>query len=399
MTHERDPTAQRQDYRYFPKNTYWLLIEDIDGTHAPIAVKDYGWWKPRAAGVGASSSAAAAKGKKPVVKKGRHDALFYDHDGGEEEEEKKDLPPWPPLRDAPGKAKPDWAYGKVSDSRDRNELEDDVGPSGQSDGVEIQLMSDGEGDNEDAEGEPDPDAEGDGDGSVTDTEEENTTAPAAGHELRRAASMHDLGRSLAHPHPHHHPAQKHPARQRAPHPQQTYRARDREYIAASGNSVTITSHVNSTTSYAQGPGGGELSLGPGGRALEKRLHHQVLTRAAATTASGAVGSVAGWGDVAAGAASGKSSTSVMMSTHRAQRVLRKAKSTNTLRNRGLADGGGSHATGKTRLPTREEQKKPGYCENCRQRFDDFTAVCFLCSLGPGSPYIDLCSSRCVAHQR
>jgi regulatory subunit for Cdc7p protein kinase len=38
-------------------------------------------------------------------------------------------------------------------------------------------------------------------------------------------------------------------------------------------------------------------------------------------------------------------------------VLRKSRSTNTLR-----------------LPKREEGKKPGYCESCRIRFDDFKLV-------------------------
>ncbi|KAG8736490.1 hypothetical protein FRC12_017575 [Ceratobasidium sp. 428] len=38
------------------------------------------------------------------------------------------------------------------------------------------------------------------------------------------------------------------------------------------------------------------------------------------------------------------------------RVIRKAKSTNTLA---------------VKLQVREERKKPGYCENCRTRFEDF----------------------------
>src|SRR5262249_12390164 len=42
---------------------------------------------------------------------------------------------------------------------------------------------------------------------------------------------------------------------------------------------------------------------------------------------------------------------------RANLRLKKSKSTNTLR-----------------LPTREEGSKPGYCENCRLKFDDYKEV-------------------------
>ena len=64
----------------------------------------------------------------------------------------------------------------------------------------------------------------------------------------------------------------------------------------------------------------------------------------------------------------KSSVSITES----QRVLRRAKSTNALRVRGLRNKGSG---AKARLPSREEVKKPGYCENCRLRFDDFNKVC------------------------
>jgi regulatory subunit for Cdc7p protein kinase len=43
-------------------------------------------------------------------------------------------------------------------------------------------------------------------------------------------------------------------------------------------------------------------------------------------------------------------------------ILKKSKSTNTLK-----------------LPKREEGSKPGYCESCRQKFDDFKEVSFLSS--------------------
>ncbi|CAE6481233.1 unnamed protein product [Rhizoctonia solani] len=93
-----------------------------------------------------------------------------------------------------------------------------------------------------------------------------------------------------------------------------------DYIAASGNSVAITSNVASTTSTAV--------TGPGVPRLRSTLRFQALAK---------------------GAGAG---TSVMPPP----RGIRKAKSTNTLA---------------VRLPTREEKKKPGYCENCRARFEDF----------------------------
>lgn len=40
-----------------------------------------------------------------------------------------------------------------------------------------------------------------------------------------------------------------------------------------------------------------------------------------------------------------------------QRILRKSRSTNTMR-----------------LPKRDETSKPGYCESCRQKFPDFKEV-------------------------
>ncbi|KZO98993.1 hypothetical protein CALVIDRAFT_561410 [Calocera viscosa TUFC12733] len=95
------------------------------------------------------------------------------------------------------------------------------------------------------------------------------------------------------------------------------------YIAASGNSVSVTSAI--ATSARSGTG----SVLPGTMAhttnkqLQERLRQQVLTNRL----------------VAANVAPG----------------LRKSKSTNTLK-----------------LPMREETKKPGYCENCRIKFADFS---------------------------
>ncbi|KZT56684.1 hypothetical protein CALCODRAFT_497180 [Calocera cornea HHB12733] len=95
------------------------------------------------------------------------------------------------------------------------------------------------------------------------------------------------------------------------------------YIAASGNSVSVTSAI--ATSARSGTGAvlpGTLAH-TANKQLQERLRQQVLTNrlAAANMGPG----------------------------------LRKSKSTNTLK-----------------LPMREETKKPGYCENCRIKFADFS---------------------------
>jgi regulatory subunit for Cdc7p protein kinase len=41
ITYERDPQARRNDYEYFPKNSYFVLIEDMSGQYSTIAAQDY----------------------------------------------------------------------------------------------------------------------------------------------------------------------------------------------------------------------------------------------------------------------------------------------------------------------------------------------------------------------
>ncbi|KAF8504235.1 Dfp1/Him1, central region-domain-containing protein [Hysterangium stoloniferum] len=91
------------------------------------------------------------------------------------------------------------------------------------------------------------------------------------------------------------------------------------YLAASANSVTITS--TTTTSFARTIGG-TARLPPN---LRERLGHQVVM-----------------------------SRRLEANKENNEPRLRKAKSTTTMR-----------------LPAREETKKPGYCEACRVKFEDF----------------------------
>jgi len=106
------------------------------------------------------------------------------------------------------------------------------------------------------------------------------------------------------------------------------------YIAASGNSVGITSTTGTTSTTTDGSLT-KLQLPPG---LRGRLQQEVVTSRRF-------------------AGSGKSKEKGDMGPPAEipdRRGLRKSRSTNTLR-----------------LPKRDEGSKPGYCESCRVRFEDF----------------------------
>ena len=122
-----------------------------------------------------------------------------------------------------------------------------------------------------------------------------------------------------------------------------YLASTSAYIAASGNSVGITSTTGTTS-----VGGGALRALELPANLRGRIQQQVVTSrkvSALATAKdnsnrqlGAMGPPDGIPD-------------------RPNALLRKSRSTNTLR-----------------LPRRDEGSKPGYCESCRVKFDDFEYV-------------------------
>lgn len=122
-----------------------------------------------------------------------------------------------------------------------------------------------------------------------------------------------------------------------------YLASTSAYIAASGNSVGITSTTGTTSA-----GGGALRALELPANLRGRIQQQVVTsRRVSTLATakdhskrqlGSMGPPDGIPD-------------------RPNALLRKSRSTNTLR-----------------LPRRDEGSKPGYCETCRVKFDDFEYV-------------------------
>jgi regulatory subunit for Cdc7p protein kinase len=121
------------------------------------------------------------------------------------------------------------------------------------------------------------------------------------------------------------------------------------YMAASGNSVSITS-TTGTTSTA-GTSFRNLKLPA---ALQERIQSQVVTSrkfsSVATGPSGEREKEKGLGK------KGTMGPPVGI-PERPNGLLRKSRSTNTLR-----------------LPKREEGYKPGYCESCRAKFDDFKSV-------------------------
>ena len=109
------------------------------------------------------------------------------------------------------------------------------------------------------------------------------------------------------------------------------------YVAASGNSVGITSTTGTTSTTTDGSLT-KLQLPP---SLRGRLQQEVVT----SRRFGSLGKLKEKGDMGPPAEIPD------------RRGLRKSRSTNTLR-----------------LPKRDEGSKPGYCESCRVRFDDFKEV-------------------------
>ena len=113
------------------------------------------------------------------------------------------------------------------------------------------------------------------------------------------------------------------------------------YIAASGNSISIASTTGTTSTAGYPLRNTQLSS-----ALSGRIRQQVLTSRKLS-----ISTEKNDGDLGDGLMGPPEKVPVR------QAVLRKSKSTNTLR-----------------LPKRDEGSKPGYCESCRIKFDDFKVV-------------------------
>ena len=126
------------------------------------------------------------------------------------------------------------------------------------------------------------------------------------------------------------------------------------YIAASGNSMSIASTAFGTTS-TMGAGSSTLSgLGIGNRLLRNRNLPAEITTSRRVSMQEPSRSTS---------ISKASASSAMMPPpdvpDRSRSLLRKCKSTTTMRQ-----------------PKRDERAKPGYCESCKQKFEDFRLVSF-----------------------
>lgn len=123
------------------------------------------------------------------------------------------------------------------------------------------------------------------------------------------------------------------------------------YIAASGNSVSVASTHGTTSTM----GAGSSRLGFNAAALplslRGRFQNEIVTSRRVTDKD----------STRSASVSKASASSAMMPPpdvpDRRSTLLRKCKSTNTLR-----------------LGKRDEKSKPGYCESCRQKFEDFKMV-------------------------
>jgi regulatory subunit for Cdc7p protein kinase len=111
------------------------------------------------------------------------------------------------------------------------------------------------------------------------------------------------------------------------------------YIAASGNSVGITSTTGTTSTGGNNP----LRTAHLPASLRAQAQREVVTSRKATLRNAK-----------------RSNMGPPEEIPDRPHVLRKSRSTNTMR-----------------LPKREEGSKPGYCESCRTKFDDFKVVNIL----------------------
>ncbi len=130
------------------------------------------------------------------------------------------------------------------------------------------------------------------------------------------------------------------------------------YVAASGNSVGITSTTGTTSTSAHFLRSLKLPA-----SINERIKQQVVTnfKVAAKGKTENVGEAGLMGPPA------------LPSRH--QGIIKRSKSTNTMK-----------------LPKREEGVKPGYCESCRMKFEDFNEVC-LTLLYPSKQYLTWYAAR------
>lgn len=276
-TSERDPTQKRNDFKYFARGSYFVLVEDIRQQLATITTQEYRFTAP----------------------KGR--------DAGK--------PPWPVLYCHPKARGPFIAF----DQKEKNRFE-----------RAQQLEKEQEGERERKHRNQMKRAE-----AMKRRAEAKLHACKQSGDLRRSVSMSNLNRRATYP--------------GLPDPElvdldgDTLESANASgylveggYMAASGNSVGVTSTTGttSTTGYTF-----QTSMLP--PSLRSRPHfltsRKFPTAIDKTKNNGTMGPPVGIPERLP--------------------MLKKSRSTNTMR-----------------LPKREEGSKPGYCESCRVKFEDFGKV-------------------------
>jgi len=280
-TAERDPTQKRHDFQYFSRGSYFVLVEDIRQELATIAALEFSVVK---------NSNGTVKATWPVLHchpQARGPFIAFD-----ERERRR------------------WERTKLAENMKDREKEQNqkIIRQEQLKRKKVQLHAKRNGD------------------------------------LRRSVSMNNLHRRAAHP---------------EVFPEVVDLDADNEdsanasgylastgtggaYIAASGNSVGITSTTGTTSTAENSLRNLQLPA-----ALRDRIQQQVVTSRK-------------YPSTAAEKAQTKQCAGMMGPPERIPErpnVLRKSRSTNTLR-----------------LPKREEGKKPGYCESCRIKFVNFKVV-------------------------
>lgn len=297
---ERDPTQKRHDFVYFTKNSYFVLVEDLRQELATIAAQEY----------------PIERGPDGVERGG-----------------------WPVLHCHPRARGPFIEYDEKEEKRrqkaDRAEHEREKERAKRTAQFKEEMER---------------------------RRKAMIALQAKQHDLRRTVSLNNLHRRASFPQQTGHGGfvdldADFPDEEPVGSANASGYLASGTYMAASGNSVGITS-TTGTTSTAGLPSR-SLQMP---HILKGRLQQQVVTsrRVAPLTQSreGSKENVMG---------------PPLLVPDR-QRVLRKSRSTNTIR-----------------LPKREEGAKPGYCESCRVKFEDFTEVRFSshCSLVAG--VADVCA--------
>ena len=283
-TTERDPTQRRHDYRYFTKGSYFVLLEDMRQQQATIAAHEY-----------------------PMIK----------------DKDKSGKRPWPVLHCHPLARTPFIPF----DEKEKRRYE------------RLQQAKEDEAQRDDQKRVMEV---------VKRKQEESKRAKPDGANLRRAVSMSNMKRRLSHPVGGQHDG---PCINLDDDDEDVQSAKPsgylasgagNGYLAASGNSVSITSTTGTTSATGQVL---RDRLPP---AIQAKISQQVTTslkpiskdKRETSSKQGLMGPPT--------------------TIPNKQPMLKKSKSTNTLR-----------------LPKREEGAKPGYCESCRAKFSDFSTVSSL----------------------